>query len=76
LLCQSHNASPIREDKVQATTPTPSCTQFATAEVDCPECGKSMRVTLIEPHKNNTALELRTYRCTSCEHVESYLLHL
>lgn len=37
---------------------------------DCAECGKSTRLTGIEPHPTEKLTDLRTYQCVVCDAVQ------
>ena len=38
--------------------------------LDCAECGKSTRLTGIEPHPTEKQTDLRTYQCVVCDAVQ------
>jgi len=40
----------------------------------CEKCGGPMRLTGIEPHPTKAALDLRTFQCLACDHVQAAMV--
>ena len=52
--------------------PAPSCVRFKGPVIPCARCGSQMRLTVLEPHRNDR-LEVLTYSCPSCGQNESFI---
>jgi hypothetical protein len=42
----------------------------------CAECGGPVRLTGIEPHPTKAAVDLRTFQCLICDHVQAAIVPL
>ena len=42
----------------------------------CAECGGPVRLTGIEPHPTKIGIDLRTFQCLACDHVQAAIVPL